>query len=813
MIHEDSQFFIYVMEENTFLEKRNVERFMKILWKELQLADRELIESYYEKVPVRNCEFTFANNYLWKPFYPIFFGIVEDNLVFESGEAGMSVSFPQGDADLKKTVDALTGWFEQVGRPFKMHLVSPAQFERLEAAYPGRFRIEYDRDFADYVYEREKLKNLSGKSLHGKKNHCNKFKKMYPDWRYEPITPENAEECIEMARKWWERNNFGEGGEKEEEIAVTLSALQNLEILGLRGGMLYAGGQVVAFAVGEPCGEDMFVVHFEKAFADVEGAYSMINQQFVEHEMEGYTYVNREDDAGSEGLRKAKLSYHPVFLMEKGLVTERKEHFDGEEDRQEKEDLAGVEKISGEKLAAACRVQEKNMDALELTKEMLNFIEESPTAFHAAANVERILKEEGFERLDCLGRERLVPGGQYYIVQNGSAVIAVRIPKAEAKGFRIVASHSDSPCFKVKETPEMKLEGHYVKLNTEKYGGMILNTWLDRPLSVAGRVFVKGGAGSALTQKLVDIKKDLLIIPNVAIHFNREVNDGVKLNPQVDLLPLFAQDQEMTLSRLCAEQLGIAEEEILGSDLYVYNRDKGRIMGADDAFIGSPRLDDLQCAFSTLKGFLLAEPEEYISVYALFDNEEVGSGTKQGADSTLLEEVLDAVMEGLAGGLPDGDRNVKHENEGSRDCRESGREYGPLRALLKRAFLQNSFLLSADNGHAVHPNHPEKSDPTNRPFINGGVVLKFQGSQRYTTDGFSAAVVRDICREHRIPVQNFANRADIPGGSTLGNISTAHVSIPSADIGLAQLAMHSAFETGGVQDTAAMVELVKYFFV
>lgn len=456
------------------------------------------------------------------------------------------------------------------------------------------------------------------------------------------------------------------------------------------------------------------------------------------------------------------------------------------------------------------------MDALELTKEMLDFIGESPTAFHAAANVERMLKEDGFEKLDCQGRRKLVPGGKYYTTQNGSAVVAVKLPACGAAGLRIVASHSDSPCFKVKETPEMKLEGRYVKLNTEKYGGMILNTWLDRPLSVAGRAFVKNRETGALEQRLVNIKKDLLIIPNVAIHFNREVNDGVKLNPQVDMLPLFSQNQEITLNGLCAQQLGVAQEEILGSDLYVYNRDKGRIMGADDAFIGSPRLDDLQCAFATLKGFLAAGPQQYISIYALFDNEEVGSGTKQGADSTLLSDVVDAVLDGLvqekAG---DGALACAESDEGgmrreTADAEEMRRTVPPL---WKRALLQNSFLLSADNGHAVHPNHPEKSDPTNRPYINGGVVLKFQGSQRYTTDGFSAAVVRDICKAHDIPVQNFANRADIAGGSTLGNISTAHVSIPSADIGLAQLAMHSAFETGGVQDTKAMAELVRWFFV
>lgn len=739
---------------------------MKIQWKELQLSDRELIEGYYAKVPVHNCEFTFANNYLWKPFYPIFFSEVEGNLVFESGEGGMSVSFPQGTADLKRTVNRLTEWFEQVGRPFKMHLVSPSQFEKLEAAYPGRFQIEYDRDFADYVYEREKLKNLPGKDYHGKKNHCNKFKKLYPDWQYEEITPDNRDECIAMAKEWWKKNNFGEGGEKEEEISVTLSALENMETLELSGGLLRAGGRVVAFALGEPCGADMFVVHFEKAFADVEGAYSMINQQFVEHAMEGYTYVNREDDAGSEGLRKAKLSYRPAFLMEKGLVTEREEY-------------TGRDAETGS-------LRDGETDALELTKEMLSFIEESPTAFHAAANVEELLRQEGFLKLDCLGKEALVPGGKYYFVQNHSAVLAVKIPKEGARGFRIAASHSDSPSFKVKETPEMKLEGRYVKLNTEKYGGMILNTWLDRPLSVAGRVIVKDRESGALLEKLVNIKRDLLVIPNVAVHFNREVNDGIKLNPQVDLLPLFAQDQEMTLKKLCADQLHISEEEILGSDLYVYNRDKGRIMGADDAFVGSPRLDDLQCAFAALKGFLRAEAQQYIAVYALFDNEEVGSATKQGADSTILADLLDIVLDSISPSV------------------------NPLQ---RRALLQNSFLLSADNGHAVHPNHPEKSDPTNRPYLNGGVVLKFQGSQRYTTDGFSAAVVRDICKSHGIPVQNFANRADIAGGSTLGNISTAHVSIPSADVGLAQLAMHSAFETAGVQDTKAMAELMKHFFV
>ena len=420
-----------------------------------------------------------------------------------------------------------------------------------------------------------------------------------------------------------------------------------------------------------------------------------------------------------------------------------------------------------------------------ITEAMLQFIEESPTAFHAAANVEALLLENGFEKLDNLAEGALVPGGSYYTMQNGSAMLAVKIPENPAKGFRIAASHSDSPCFKIKEVPEMKVENTYVKLNVEKYGGMILSPWLDRPLSVAGRVFVAGKDGKP-EAKLVNLKKDLLIIPNVAIHFNREINNGFAYNPQTDMAPLIGLDQELSIKKLCAEAAGVAEEEILGSDLYVYNQDKGRIMGADDSLIGSPRLDDLQCAYATLRGFLASKSEEFISVYALFDNEEVGSGTKQGADSTFLEEFLEIVLENV---YPDKNR------------------------LWKRSFYQNSFLLSADNGHAVHPNHPEKTDSTNRPYLNGGVVLKYNGSQKYTTDGYSAAIVRQICNTWEIPLQTFANRSDIAGGSTLGNISTAHVSIPSADVGLAQLAMHSAFETAGVKDTEALVQLAEHLFV
>lgn len=298
---------------------------MEITWKKIALQDKEEISSYYKKMPVRNCEFTFANNYLWAPFYQIRWGVAEGRLVFLSGEGDFSVSFPQGDMPLEPVVEALLAYFKELGKAFRMHLVSPDQFQELEALYPGKFEIAYNRDKADYVYEREKLLTLAGKKLHGKRNHINKFKGNYPDWSYEPVTAENEEECLELAKRWRTLNGCEEDEEKSEELCVTMNALQMREALDLRGGLIRAGGRVVAFSLGEPCGEDMFVVHMEKAYPDVQGAYPMINQQFVEHETEGFPYINREEDTGAEGLRKAKLSYYPAFMMEKGTVTVRQQ--------------------------------------------------------------------------------------------------------------------------------------------------------------------------------------------------------------------------------------------------------------------------------------------------------------------------------------------------------------------------------------------------------------------------------------------------------------------------------------------------------
>ena len=296
---------------------------MDIKWKKLKLEDKDTINYYYNQESGRNCEFTFANNFLWEPFYEVKYAIVEDMLLFISREAELSISFPQGKGDLRKTIDTLTEYFLEKGKPFKMHLVSPGQVEQLELLYPGRFKAEYDRDMADYVYESERLISLAGKKLHGKRNHINRFKENYPDYSYEKITDENVEECIAMAKQWRDENDCMEKGEKHDEFCVTLNALKYLKELDLKGGLLRAGGRVVAFSIGEPCGKDMFVVHIEKAYAEVQGAYPMINQQFVENEAAGYRYINREEDTGAEGLRKAKLSYDPVFLMEKGLVTEK----------------------------------------------------------------------------------------------------------------------------------------------------------------------------------------------------------------------------------------------------------------------------------------------------------------------------------------------------------------------------------------------------------------------------------------------------------------------------------------------------------
>lgn len=430
-------------------------------------------------------------------------------------------------------------------------------------------------------------------------------------------------------------------------------------------------------------------------------------------------------------------------------------------------------------------------------KEMLAFIEKSPTGFHAVENLKEMLEKQGFQELKETECWEIGQGQGYFVTRNDSSLIAFRMPERESaggraeealclkgmKGFHILASHSDSPCFKIKESPEIKAENAYWKLNTEKYGGMILSSWLDRALSLAGRIVVKGENG--LETKLVNIEKDMLVIPSVAIHLNRDSGKGAEWNPQTDMLPLYAgcegEGKENLLMRRIAREAGVRQEDILGHDLFLYPREKGRILGENREFVLSPRLDDLQCVYTSAVAFTESSPKEYINVCAVFDNEEVGSSTKQGANSTFLEDTLWRICEGVG----------------------------------RSGFLQmvaGSFLISADNAHAVHPNHPEKSDPTNRPFINRGIVIKYHGSQKYTTDAYSGAKMKSICEKAGVPYQTYANRSDIAGGSTLGNISTSHVSVSSVDIGLPQLAMHSAVETAGVKDTKYAVDAFKVFY-
>lgn len=397
--------------------------------------------------------------------------------------------------------------------------------------------------------------------------------------------------------------------------------------------------------------------------------------------------------------------------------------------------------------------------------ELMAFLDASPSCFHAIQNLTDRLSAQGYTALEEGRSWDLIPGGKYYVTRNQSALIAFRLPEGRPTGFMLSASHSDRPCFKVKEKPE--LESGCLRLAVERYGGMLMAPWLDRPLSVAGRVLVRTEEG--IRSRLVNLDRDLCMIPNVAIHMNRKANEGYAYNPAVDLIPLVGSlESKGEFDRLLAEAVGCAREDILGSDLFLYNRDRAKVWGAKEEYLSAQALDDLQCAWATMEGFLNARPGKSVPVCCVFDNEEVGSNTMQGADSTFLRDTLQRICDGL------------------------GMDY--------RSSLAGSFLVSADNAHAVHPNHPEYADQNHRPVMNGGIVIKFNANQRYTTDGVSAAIFRTACERAGVPTQTFCNRADLAGGSTLGNISSSQVSIHTVDVGLPQLAMHSCYETAGVKD-------------
>ena len=408
------------------------------------------------------------------------------------------------------------------------------------------------------------------------------------------------------------------------------------------------------------------------------------------------------------------------------------------------------------------------------TEKLLAFLDASPSVYHAAKNIEDELKKAGYTALSEAQRWELAPGGKYYVTRGGSAVLAFRIPRRWPKGFMMTASHCDRPTFKIKENGE--LTGTYTRLATEKYGGMIMSTWLDRPLSIAGRVLVETETG--IESKLVNIDRDLLLIPNVAIHMNRQVNDGFKWNPAVDTIALLG--GKAAAGKLNALLEEMADGKILGHDLYLYARQKATVWGMEEEFICAPALDDLECAWSCTQGFLNSGENSVIPVLCVFDSEEVGSNSVQGAASMLLQSTLERI------------------------CAALGLELDQM--------LAQSFMVSADNAHAIHPNHPEFADAANAPILGGGVVLKFNASQRYTTDGISAAILRSVCGKAGVPVQTYYNRADMPGGSTLGHISLTHVSVPTADIGLAQLAMHSCCETAAVADALALEEAMAVYY-
>ena len=419
---------------------------------------------------------------------------------------------------------------------------------------------------------------------------------------------------------------------------------------------------------------------------------------------------------------------------------------------------------------------------MDTVQKLFRFLDESPTCYHAAANAKAALTAAGAVELRESEQWKLEKGTLYVVERGDSALVAFRVPEGPFHGFLMAAAHSDSPTFKVRETAEAASAGNTLRLSVEPYGGGVWRGWLDRPLSVAGRVVIR--QGDRLVSRLVNIDRDLLVIPGVAIHMDRSVNKGAELNPAVDLLPLLGCGKEPgAFRKLIAEAAGVREEHLLSTELFLYPRTKAVQTGLNGEFIVSPRLDDLQCVFGCLEGFLAAKPGGSLPVLAVFNNEEVGSSTRQGADSTFLTDVLERIAHGCG-----------------------------LDSEAWKAAVANSFMVSADNAHAIHPAHPEYADKGEFPMLNGGIVIKYNANQRYTTDAVSGAVFQAICQEAGVPVQRYSNRADLPGGSTLGNISTAHLSVPTVDIGLPQLAMHSVCETAGAADTEYLVKAMTAYF-
>mgnify|MGYP006285262367 CR=1 FL=1 len=421
---------------------------------------------------------------------------------------------------------------------------------------------------------------------------------------------------------------------------------------------------------------------------------------------------------------------------------------------------------------------------------LINFINESPTAFHAVKKSEDILEKQGFEKLNLNERWELKRGQKYFVERNSSALIAFVLGEKEIaeNGFKMIGAHTDSPTFRIKPDPEIVEEDKYLKLNTEVYGGPILNTWFDRPLSIAGRVSLISDNPMKPESKLVKFEEPLLTIPNLAIHMNRKVNEGVELNKQKDLLPFLTMveeefEKEDFLISILAEKLKVKAEKIIDFDLFLYEKEKASIIGLNNEFISAGRQDDLAMVEAGVRALSNTKAVDATNVMVLFDNEEVGSSTKQGADSPMLKHVLERIVQSTGG-----DRSDFFQS------------------------LSNSFIISADMAHAVHPNYKDQHDPTNRPILNEGPVIKVNANQSYTSDSLSSGVFATISKNAGIPYQRFVNRSDKRGGSTIGPISATQIGIDSVDIGNPLLAMHSIRELGGVKDHSYLRKVFKEYY-
>ncbi len=428
------------------------------------------------------------------------------------------------------------------------------------------------------------------------------------------------------------------------------------------------------------------------------------------------------------------------------------------------------------------------MNKETLANDLIDFINESPSAFNAVNTMKKRLLSSGFKEIKLCDKWNIEKGGKYFFDKNGSAIIAfvVGMGEVEIDGFKIIASHSDSPSFKVKPNPYMKSD-NYIKLNTEVYGGPILNTWFDRPLSLAGRVTVKSDNVLKPINKVVDFKKPILVIPNLAIHLNRNVNDGASINKQIDTLPILGLINESLdkdyLEKEISNIIDIDAKDILDYELFLYPVEKGSIIGLNNEFISSARLDDLAMAHASLEAIINSQPSSATNIFICFDNEEIGSSTKQGGDSKLLYHTLERISLCLGKNKEDFLRSI-----------------------------ENSFMISADLAHAVHPNKSDKHDPVLHPVLNGGPVIKVAASGSYTSDSFSSSVYKSICEKVNVPYQMFANRSDARGGSTLGPISSTQIEINTVDIGTPILSMHSSRELCGVKDHEYITNTFMYFY-